>query len=181
MKNLPKKKFLNRGFSLVELIIVMTSTVLIFSIGYANYRGFQKRQHLENAVRQIKGDLRLAQEMALANRKPMDPPGNSCETNELGGYIFSKLQGYTPGPPKQPAAYEIYAACPDWARRVLVKGPAYLPDSIDLADFGGGNRFLFMILGKGVDKSSNVVFTLSFVGGGVANKTITITPSGRID
>lgn len=173
-------KKLSGGFTLVELIIVIVSMVLIFSVGYGNYRGFQRRQHLESAVRMVMGDLRLAQGMALAGRKPTEPAGNACTTGVLGGYVFSRTTAYLAGPPEIPASYTIFALCPDWGNRVAVKGPVELPEDINLLAFGGGNRFMFRVLGRGIDRSSNVTLTFNFVGGGVANRSITITPAGNI-
>ncbi|OGM28437.1 hypothetical protein A2962_04750 [Candidatus Woesebacteria bacterium RIFCSPLOWO2_01_FULL_39_61] len=168
------------GFTLVELIIVIVTMVLIFSLGYANYRGFQRRQHLESAVRMVMGDLRLAQGMALAGRKPEEPVGNACQTNVLGGYVFSRTTGYSAGPPEIPASYTIYAVCPDWGQRVAVKGPIELPENINLLAFGGGNRFIFRVLGRGTDRNTDIVLTFNYVDSGVANRSITITPAGNI-
>jgi prepilin-type N-terminal cleavage/methylation domain-containing protein len=70
------------GFTLIELLVVISVMVLIFGLGYANFRGFRRRQMVESAARQIRGDLRLAQEQALAGAKP----ATDCPT--LNGYNF---------------------------------------------------------------------------------------------
>lgn len=171
-----KKSFLNKhykGFSLVELMIVIATMVLIFGTGYANYRSFQRRQHLESAVRMVTADLRLAQEMALAGRKPQEPVGNNCVTNVLGGYVFWRNQA-------SPAQYSIYAVCPNWANRVLVKGPIDMPEDVTLVVPVAGDRFRFNVLARGTNQNSNVVLTVGFVGSGVTNQTITVTPAGNI-
>jgi len=177
-KNSP---FVNGGFTILELLIVIVTMTLLFGAGYANYREFQKREHLEGAARMIRGDLRLAQEMALAGRKPTEPAGNPCETNDLGGYVFVRSSAYSAGPPKVAASYEIYAVCPSWGtNRVLVKGPVELPEDVDLLSFGS-NRFTFLVLGKGTDLVSNLDLRVQFVGTGMANRTITITTQGSIN
>ncbi len=154
------------GFSLVELLIVISIMAVLFSLGYANYRDFQRRQHLEAAVRMVKADLRLAQEMALAGKKPSLPVGNACETSDLLGYIFERIDI---------SSYRISASC--FGGDVTVKNNVGLPLGAQV-QVGGGNSFLFRVLGRGVDR--NVTITLSFPGSGVANRTITITTAGEI-
>ena len=76
------------GYTLVELTIVVMIMAILFTVGYGNYRSYQRRQYLETAVRQVVSDLRLSQEYALSGRKPVDPLGNACETSTLSGYRF---------------------------------------------------------------------------------------------
>lgn len=163
----------SRGYSLIELTFVVATLVGIFSLGYANYREFQRRQYLDSAIRQTIADLRLAQQMAVSGYKPPTPAGNDCETQELGGYIFDR--GTTP------AAYRIYAVCPDWSNRVLVKGSVSLPSGVSMLSIGTpGNRFLFLPLARGIDQNSNVTITLRYTDSGVADRSIVVTPEGEI-
>ena len=76
------------GFTLIELMVVMLIMSLLFGLGFANFRDFQRRQILEGAVRAVKGDLRYAQELALAGRKPDNQDGKSCAIAD------SVLHGY---------------------------------------------------------------------------------------
>jgi type II secretory pathway pseudopilin PulG len=85
---------------LIELLIGLTIISLLLGVGYANYREFARNQTLLGASRQIKGGLRLAQELALAGNKPSP----ACDGRDLDGYGF-RID-------KENASYEIEAVCP---------------------------------------------------------------------
>lgn len=157
------------GYTLVELIIVVSIMAILFTVGYANYRGYQKRQYLETAVRQVIADLRLAQEYALSGRKPVNPPGNACETSTLEGYRFERLDF---------SSYQILAKC--GSGYVVVKGPEDLPQGIEMPNWGGESFVFFRVLGKGVGTTSDIVIRLQWPTGGVNPREITITPGGNI-
>lgn len=75
----------NQGFTFVELLVVMVTMALLFSLGYANYRDFSRRQEIESWARRIEGDLRLAQQYASSGKK-------TAGCSVLDGYQFSSLQ-----------------------------------------------------------------------------------------
>ncbi len=58
-----KKSF---GFTFIELLVVIVIMATVFAIGLANYRGFTRQKQLENAARQVEGDLRFALSAANA-------------------------------------------------------------------------------------------------------------------
>ena len=61
------KKNNSKGFTLVETIVVV-AVVSIFSIVMmANYQGSQKQQSVQRAAHQLAGDIRRAQNMAMAS------------------------------------------------------------------------------------------------------------------
>ena len=62
----PKKS----GFTLIEILVSMTIIGFLFSFGYASFRDFSRRQALAGVVKQVQGDLRLAQQKALSGEKP---------------------------------------------------------------------------------------------------------------
>src|SRR4030067_2741764 len=68
-KNYPQQKIL-QGFTFVELLVVLVTMVLLFSVGYANYRDFYVRELLNSAANSLKADLRLAQSYAGSGVKP---------------------------------------------------------------------------------------------------------------
>ena len=164
-------KLNERGYSLVEMVVVVVIMAILFSVGFGNYRSYQKRQYIEGAVRMLKADLRLAQENALAGRKPLEPPGNSCLTNSLNGYVF-RLETN--------ATYAIYARCA--GIDILIKGIESLPSGILVNPWPlvGGNDILFQILGKGVNRSTDVTINLTWPAGGVSNKQVIVTKGGEI-
>ncbi len=164
--------FQEKGFTLIELLIVIMTLALLFGLGYANYRGFQRRQVLEGAVRTVRADLRLAQELALAGKKPDTTPNNTCETSVLIGYTFRRQSN---------SAYLIQAHCvatPDYYH--TVKGPVSLPTGTTISPIGGGNIFDFKVVSGGINRSFDVTITLNFSAGGVVSRDIVITPSGVI-
>ena len=164
-KEKPPKPY---GFTLIELMVVMLTMVLLFTLGYANYRQFQRRQILENYVRKVRGDLRLAQELALVGKKPA-----GCTT--LFGYKFIRA-----GEQK----YELRAYCSPEGEINPPHKEVNLPLGITLQGVAGGNAFMFTVVHGSVVKEAgppgNISITLEFLTGGVPNRVITVTPTGEI-
>lgn len=157
----------SKGYTIIELIFAVAIMALLFSVGFTSYRDFQKRQYLENAVRSVKGDLRLAQEYALAGRKPDEPLGNACTTSELNGYIFVQTSV---------SAYDIQARCT--AGDVTIKSVT-LPSDVTIGSMSL-NPILFQVLGRGVKTETNVTINLQYLTGGVSDRQITVTKGGEI-
>lgn len=65
-KNTSKNTLKTRGYTVIEILIVVVIMSLLFGVGTASYRGFQRRKELEGAANKVKADLRLAQEMAMS-------------------------------------------------------------------------------------------------------------------
>jgi prepilin-type N-terminal cleavage/methylation domain-containing protein len=164
-----KAKLLN-GYTLLELLIVISLITVVFTLGFARYQDFQKRQQLEAVILGIRSDLRLAQEFSIAGRKPDVPVGNDCETSSLNGYVFRRLSAST---------YQVEAECV--SGNVIVRGPISISTGVSLGAIPGTptDEILFKILGRGVDRGSNTTLTLTQTGTG-ATAQITITPSGEI-
>jgi prepilin-type N-terminal cleavage/methylation domain-containing protein len=170
-KNLPVRKFQSKsrfGFTLVELLVVVVSMTILFSLGYANYRDFARRQILAGAVRTTKADIRLTQEFAFASRKP-----SSCgDTDTMIGYIFQRVSA---------SSYEIVASC---------SSGLFPSRRVDLSDKYGGvviqpfSQILFKVLGQGTDITSggsvDIVLELPTAGAGYT-QTITVTSAGEIE
>jgi prepilin-type N-terminal cleavage/methylation domain-containing protein len=170
-KNILQKQRIT-GFTLIELLFSVSIMAIIFSVSFANLRGFQQRQHLDSAVKQIKADLRLTQEMALAGRKPTEPPLNQCIAvdSNLVGYQFVRDSG---------SQYHMAAVCtadPNPPVSVTVKTPNPLPTGVDFLLFGG-NTILFYAVGRGTDKDPYVCLHLEL---GADDKYIIVTKTGDI-
>lgn len=82
----PTTNILVWGYTLVEILVGLTIIGMVFGVGFASFRGFARRQSVASGIRALKADLRLAQEQALAGKKPDDPNCNS--PNLLDGYNF---------------------------------------------------------------------------------------------
>lgn len=148
------------GFTLIELMVVISVTAILFAIGVAGYMAFNRRQIVTQASRTIRQDLRLAQSLAFNNQKPSD-----CGT--LEDYTF-KLVNQT---------YKIFANCLNPVHSYEDDSPTRevtLPDVLTLSGF---TQVKFKVL------SSGVIFTngpqLTIVGWGLT-KTITVGEGGEI-
>ncbi len=76
-KDLQKKK----GFTLIELLVALSIIGMIFTFGFAYYQDFNRRQVVNQAAKELKNNLRLAQSKALAGEKP-----EGCQ-GQLEGYL----------------------------------------------------------------------------------------------
>lgn len=123
------------GYTLIEILIVAMVMTLLFTVGYANYRDFQRRQIVTSFAKQIEGDLRLAQEYALGGRKPT----SGC--TQLDGYEFEiNLSSQT---------YDIYPRC-DGSRLTSIKS-ASLPPGVTISSSFPSGSVNFRVLGKGAE------------------------------
>lgn len=71
-----------RGFTLIELVVVMAIMGLLFNLGVARYVDFNRRQSVITTGLKLKNDLRSIQQKALSGLKPITIP---C--TELSGYV----------------------------------------------------------------------------------------------
>jgi len=154
-----------KGYTLIEILVGLTIVALIFAIGYVNFRDFSRRQALVGYARTIKGDLRVAQESALAGKKPADifcdPP------SVLNSYYFNVVSA---------SNYQITASCS--GGNVIVKDVT-LPS--DVAISISTNPVLFKILGEGTNVPSATPTTITLTQAGTGNtRVITITSGGEI-
>jgi len=79
-----------RGFTLLEITVVVAVIALLSTIFLANYRGGDKQYALLRASHKLSQDIRTIEEMALSSRKT--PGGRFGETFPKGGYgIYVKI------------------------------------------------------------------------------------------
>lgn len=146
--------FSGKGYTLIEVLVVITILGILFSIGYANYRDFGRRQALVGSVKQLEGDIRMVQQNALSGIKPQD---TICDTNTLTNYQI-EMDCNDPDDCK----YTINANCSD--HTVLVQTKTLSGVSISSTQ----NPIIFELLGRG---ASEAVITLTQE---VTGKTSTI-------
>jgi type II secretory pathway pseudopilin PulG len=162
------------GYTLLELLIVISIMIIIFVIGFTNYRDYQRRQELESGVRQVRADLSLAQTYAITGRKPDSPSGNACETSPLNGYAFTRIN---PG-----NSYRIEADCGAGVR-VVIKDNISMPSGIQITSVSGTptDTLVFHVLGRGVDRVTpgDTTITIRSIATS-ATSQIVVTPSGEI-
>lgn len=154
----------SNGYTLIEILVVLSIAGIIFGSGFVSFREFSRRQALTSAARGLKGDLRLAQSYSIIGKKPFDP---GCdETKTLDSYHF-----YVSGP----SQYLISASCSGVTVDVVV---VYLASDIEIS-LPNPNPIVFKALGEGTNVVDTTTITLTQVATG--NSVITtITQGGEI-
>lgn len=166
---------MKRGYTLIEILVVLTIIGLLFAVGYANFRDFSRRQTILDSSKELQGDLRLAQEMALSGQIPNDA---KCSTlNTLNGYNFKIL---TTGP-SPVASYEIRANCTGAGGVASAASKTVsLPSDVQLS-VPSPNPIIFNVLGNGTNISGGQNTLLNITQVGTGNKvTISISSGGQI-
>lgn len=149
-----------KGYTLIEVLVGLAIIGLLFTVGYAGYRDFAKRQVLNNTYEELKTNLNFARQTALSGEKPSTCLGGSL----LGAEVIFASNG---------RSYSIYAKCPSGSAG-LRTGIAF-PTGITVS---GPTRILFNTLGKGTDLTGNAQVILTHTDG--ATRTVTVTQQGTI-
>lgn len=144
------------GYTLVEILIVLTVMAIVFSGGYAGYREFSRRQNLAGVAKSIIGDLRYTQTLAISGKKPA-----GC-ISYLDGYEFYVVNSMR---------YEIRAKCSGSPAGKVVD----LPSGYSISS-PSPNPILFKVLGQGTNIPNGSFATL-IVTQSVTSKTFAISIS----
>lgn len=149
------------GYTLIEILVVLTIIGLIFAFGYANFRDFSRRQAVASAAKLIQGDLRFAQGNAITGQKP-----SGCNET-LSSYAFRVISE---------SQYVIRANC--GSVNLDVKTVDMSSDII--LSIPSPNPLKFKVLGQGTNIGATD-WTLVLTQNGTANTaTITVTAGGEI-
>lgn len=141
------------GYTLVEILVVLGIIGVLFSIGFASFRDFSRRQILAGVVKQMQADIRLAQQMSLSGQKPSEL---GCNTAVLSGIYFNL----------ENSRYQIKAGCGDDPTQTsypTIK-EVTLPTGISVnTNTLTVNPILFKVLGQGtnISKGSSVIITFT--------------------
>ncbi len=150
------------GFSLIELLIVISIIGFLSAVGLASYLNFNRSQILTQATEKVVSDLRLTQSLAANNQKPV-----SCsEDLKLSGYSFKV---------ESTSAYGIFVNCGLEGEEILIKSGT-IPLGLALSPLLGTIKF--RILRQGVEFTGGAE-TLTLTGFG-KGKTIVIDKGGAI-
>lgn len=147
---------MKNGFTLIELLVAVSIIGIIFGIGVAKYQEFNRRQILFQAAEELKSNLRLAQDKALAGEK-------DC-TGDLEGYrvTFSTT------------SYSFRSQCSEG------DGPeATFSYYGETQMTSGPSSILFKVLGLGTDVAGTVQIRLE-LSGVTGEETIMVSGAGEI-
>jgi len=87
------KSIVPNGFTLIELMVVISLFGIAASLVTASYLSFEKNQRVRSAASQLKGDLRLVQNNAYSGNKGS---GAECSSSfSLGGWYLNTARGAT--------------------------------------------------------------------------------------
>lgn len=160
---------MRRGFTLIEVLIVIVILGVIMAVGSVRFREFERRQAVVSAKRQLLGDVRAAQSDAVSGRKP-----TGC-TGTLQGYGF-QVTG-TAGP----ASYRTFARCSAGAGTAdLVTKSAELGESITIS-LPSVNPVLFKPVAEGTNMVEGTSVTINIGSSGTSTvDTLIINASGEV-
>jgi len=160
--------YTSHGYTLIEILVVLAIVSLLFGVGYISFRDFSRREALSGVVNQVKGDLRLSQQMALSGQKPNDTLCNA--PNTLTGIRFRVFTA---------SQYYVNADCSGGIVNIKIVN---LPSGVIFASpFPVPNPIEFKILGQGTNivsgQSAAIILTQA---GTNKSTTITVTSGGEI-
>jgi len=126
--------FSNLGFSLIELLFVLSLIALLFSLGMAQYNRFNRSQTLTRAKDELVSNLRLTQSKAMVAEKPTE-----CGENKLEGHRLEFINNHS---------YRIVAVC-DCVDCPEVKTAINFPSNV--VKQSGPDEIFFRVLNRGVE------------------------------
>lgn len=148
----------SKGYTLIELLVGVSIVAIIFGVGFISYREFSRRQSLTGVTKQLIGNLRLAQQLALTGQKPA---GQTCTT--LVGYMISRTST---------TSYNLIGSCSN-ANHVIKTVDMPLNTTIS------AGSVTFKVLGQGTSLSSPLIFTITNIQANTSG-TVTIGIGGDI-
>lgn len=124
------------GFTLIEILVTVVISGILFGGGIAAYRGIGARQNLKQAGIEFQSNLRLIQEKTLSSQKP-----DGCDV--LLGYKVSYIGVNT---------YSMQPICQNGA--VIITNVDLLEGVNFTADFG---EISFLVLQAGVEDKTIIL------------------------
>lgn len=141
------------GYTLIEILVVLSISVLVLTIGIPGYRDFSKRQSLTSVSKQMMSDLRLIQQNALTGQKPS---GATCTV--LQGYKFTRVSA---------SSYQLIASCSNGD--IVVKTVSLATNITFTATTA---TTLFKVLGQGTNLSADNTLVITNSGTSTTSQII---------
>ena len=161
---------MNRGFTLIELVVAILVILLLVSAVLSNYNNFNENQKVKQAALTLKSDLRLGQTKALSAQKP-----TSIICDSLVGYeiVFSTVGAVS--------SYDIRAVCSNAgvteragdSEALTIR----LPGGVTFSPLPNPASIIFRVLAKGISFPTEVTITLSGLAKGYQ---LQVSPNGDI-
>jgi len=148
----------NKGFTLIEFLIVIFAIAILIVLSAAGYRFFEKKTELENTAQNILATLKLAQSKTLASEEASQY-GVNFESDK---YTLFKGDAYLP------------AAADNKIHQIPNRLEIY---NINLAD--EGSSVVFQRIDGTTEQNGTI--GLRIISKPTETKTITIQPSGQIE
>lgn len=164
-------KHLSKGFSIIEILVVIVIMALVIGVGVSNFRDFGRRQQVDNFARILEGDLQSAAADAAAGRRL-----TGCNGAFQGNRVRFAVNGSN-----QSSSYTISSACSTasaTSKTVTLPTNVYL--TFNRGPSGGAVNLLFKPLQLGTDAQvGGLVITVNH-SQNAQRATITISPTGEI-
>ena len=174
------KKNNSKGFTLVETIVVVAVVSILSIVMLASHQGSQKQQSVQRAAHQLAGDIRRAQNMAMASVEHEDaiPDGYGIyiEKNDSSYILFADGNGNQ----------KWNSEPPDFMVEEI-----NLPSNVEISDISpapGNHVSIFFeppdpITYINGDSSAGTDTTITLIFDGIASycKEVTVKTSGQIE
>ncbi|HUV43037.1 MAG TPA: type II secretion system protein [Patescibacteria group bacterium] len=149
------------GFTLIEILVVVSVMAILFSLGLAQYMKFNRQQILEQAILELKTDLTDARSKALSGKK-------ECTEGVFDGVLVD----FSPG------NYVLYSSCGGGLDLKLISD-TQLSSGVKITESPeDGILFKPITGGTDIQEESGATITLSGYG---TTKNLEVYPDGKID
>lgn len=163
-----------KGFTLIEMIVVITVIAIISSVGIASFVDYSRNQEVNKAVSDMANILQEARSRATSQVKP---DVVACRNNTLSRYRVALCQTDKTqclGINKQNYHYELQVDC-EGNYTFIESGKLSTSSNISFITSDDGKVFSFPIITGGATAGS-----IGISGYGKPVKTITIEANGKI-
>lgn len=174
------------GFTVLELLVAIMIAGILFTLGLVSFRRFSRQQLLISAARQLKNDLRTAQNSANIGRKVVNedctcfsPIDNKCRTPSEN----ASLEGWKVNLTSQ-TTYRLEAMCAGGLVNTNTYITKDLPQGVQMTTIPAvPTSVLFKVLNRGtdLDSATSLVIQLALPGDSNINPVqIEVYASGEI-
>lgn len=168
-----KKNLSQKGFTLLELIVVFTVIAILSTVGLASFVGYSRTQTLQQSYNDLINNLNTAKSNSFSQVKPP-----SCNSYTLNGYKLS-INTSNLNPVTKPAwrSYDLSAIC---SGNTFVVKTVILPTGVSFNNTTAippttTTNVFFSLLTGGVVGAGNMVLSAYS-----NTKTVTISNIGGI-